>query len=85
MAGITTISLHYFFSVVGACKNCTNQDFTKVQLLCGESNQELVNAQNQFSEQNQHLLCKYVVFVYFLKKEKKDKTVKGIDEQHYQP
>jgi hypothetical protein len=56
-----------------------------VQLLCGESNQELVNAQNQFSEQNQHLLCKYVVFVYFLKKEKKDKTVKGIDEQHYQP
>lgn len=52
------ISFHCFISVVGACRNCTQQDFMTIQESCKDSDQKLINAQNQFSKENETSLCK---------------------------
>lgn len=50
--------LFLFLTVVGACRNCTQQDFMTIQESCKDSDQKLIRAQNQFSKENETSLCK---------------------------
>ncbi|XP_063398317.1 uncharacterized protein LOC134683131 isoform X1 [Mytilus trossulus] len=53
------------FSVVGACRNCTQQGFMTIQESCKDSDQKLIRAQHQFSKENETSLCNFLFQFYY--------------------
>ncbi|XP_071121411.1 uncharacterized protein [Mytilus edulis] len=53
------------YSVVGACRNCTQQDFMTIQESCKDSDQKLIRAQHQFSKENETSLCNFLFQFYY--------------------
>lgn len=62
---LLVVVIIYFMNVVGACRNCTQQDFMTIQESCKESDQNLIRAQNQFSKENETSLCNFLFQFYY--------------------